>query len=43
MISQLTFPGIPPRPKAALSQWFTKPELARRIVQWAKPQPGNLP
>lgn len=40
MIGQLTIPGLPPKPKEALSQWFTKPELGKRIVQWADPRPG---
>lgn len=40
MIGQLTIPGIPPKPKESLSQWFTKPELARRIVRWVNLRPG---
>lgn len=34
-IGQQVLPGVDPPPSAALSQWFTKPELARRIVEWS--------
>jgi len=39
MHAQLTFPDMPPKPKAELSQWFTDPALARRIVRWSDPSP----
>ncbi len=35
MASQLTFSGMPPKPRADLSQWFTHPKLAEAIVKWA--------
>jgi len=37
--TQLSIPGSPPAPKSELSQWFTSPELAARIVEWADPTP----
>lgn len=40
MIGQLSFVGMPPKPKTELSQWFTHPKLARRIVRWAGARPG---
>lgn len=34
-MSQLLFPGMPPKPRADLSQWFTDKRLADAIVTWA--------
>ncbi len=39
-IGQQVLPGVDPPPSAALSQWFTKPELARRIVEWSGAEDG---
>lgn len=43
MASQLTFQGMPPKPRADLSQWFTHPKLAERIVRWALEGKAKFP
>ncbi len=42
MNAQMSIPGVQPSPSAELSQWFTDPVLARRIVEWANIAPGDL-